>query len=335
MHDLPEELKDIITFVKINFTDNKYPEKIFLERMENTGWKRRGKVKINTLKMFVELVDIGSYSLVADKLDLTQPAVSMQIKALEERFETDLVIKEKGEIKLTPAGKIVYSDAKEILNVWEKLLFRVDESKGRIYQNLTIGSSTIPSEYLLPDILAKFSEKMPDIRSSIEVGDSEEMIKLLEKREVDLIIVGYKPKNSKYVVKEITDDNLKLITPQNHWLTDKNSIYVEDIRDEEILIREVGSGTRKAMMEGLRKTGLSINDLNIKSRLGSTEAIISGVQAGLGISFVSNLASFKADSCSRIKELNVEDMQCKRKFYLAFNKNRKNEEIIEKFIGLF
>jgi len=102
-----------------------------------------------------------------------------------------------------------------------------------------------------------------------------------------------------------------------------------------MLIREVGSGTRKAMLEGLKENGININELNIKCEMGSTEAIIAGVQSGLGISFVSKLASSKAHNCSRVQEVDVKGMNFSRKFYLAFNKNRKDENIIKKFIEIF
>jgi len=292
-------------------------------------------MKINTLNMFVKLIDTGSYSKVAEKLDLTQPAVSMQIKFLEERFDTDLIIKENGKIKLTPAGKVVYSEAKKIINSWEKITYRVEESKNKSFQKIEIGSSTIPSEYLLPDILAKLDSENIDMKSSIKVGDSEEMIELLEKDKVDIIIVGYKPENSKYEVKEIAKDELKLIAPKNHKFSRKNEISIEELKNEKMLIREVGSGTRKAMLEGLKENGININELNIKCEMGSTEAIIAGVQSGLGISFVSKLASSKAHNCSRVQEVDVKGMNFSRKFYLAFNKNRKDENIIKKFIEIF
>ena len=289
-------------------------------------------MKINTLNMFVKLIDTGSYSKVAEKLDLTQPAVSMQIKFLEERFDTDLIIKENGKIKLTPAGQEVYSEAKKIINSWEKIIYRVEESKNKSIQKIVIGSSTIPSEYLLPDILAKLDTEDIDIKSTIKVGDSEEMIELLEKDKVDVIIVGYKPENPKYEVKEIARDELKLIVPKKHKFARKKEISIKELKNEKMVIREVGSGTRKAMLEGLKENGININELNIKCEMGSTEAILAGVQSGLGLSFVSELASSKAHNCSRVQEVNIKGINFNRKFYLAFNKNRKDEKIINKFL---
>ncbi|MCF8001822.1 MAG: LysR family transcriptional regulator [Halanaerobiales bacterium] len=291
-------------------------------------------MKLKTFKIFIKVIDTGSYSKAAEKMGLTQPAISMQIKTLEEKLETQLVLKEEGRLKLTPAGKVVYKNAKNIILDWEKLKFEVEDKKDKSYKNIVIGSSTIPSEYILPDLLAKLSKDDPEIKSCIEVGDSAEMIELLEDGEVDLVLVGFKPLDEKYNTIEIAEDELRLITPQKHNLSQKKEIYINDLKKENILIREVGSGTRKAMLNSFREAGLKFNDLNIKSRLGSTEAIIAAVQAGLGVSFVSKFASSKAKKYGRVEELGVKDVDFTRKFYLAYNKNKDNSELIEKIISL-
>lgn len=290
-------------------------------------------MKINTLKIFVKLIDTGSYSIAAEKMGLTQPAISMQIKSLEEKFATELVFKDKGSLHLTPAGKAVYVNAKEIIARWEKLKITVEDKKDKLFKNIIIGSSTIPSEYILPDVLADFSKDEAEIKSYIEVGDSAEMIDMLEKGEVDVILVGFKPTDNRYETIEILQDSLRLITPLDHKLTQKEKVKINDLKNEDIIIREVGSGTRKAMLNGFQEAGIELNDLKIKCQLGSTEAIIAAVEAGLGVSFISKFASIKAQEHGRVKEIKVEEMNLTRKFYLAFNKNRKNEELIKKFIN--
>jgi DNA-binding transcriptional LysR family regulator len=293
-------------------------------------------MKINTLEMFVKLIDMGSYSLVAENMDLTQPAVSMQIKNMEERFSTELVIKENGEMKLTPAGKIVYNQAKNILNNWEQMLFNINEVQNKTYGELKIGSSTIPSEYLLPKYISQYSAKLPKVKVYIEVGDSEDMIEQLEDRNVDIIIIGKKPDNFKFKTTPITDDFLQLIVPSDHHLAQLEEVAINDLKSEKMLIREEGSGTRKAMLEGLKRlAAIDIKDLNIICRLGSTEAVISAVESGLGISFVSSLAAEKAEKFNRVSIVKVSNLAISRKFYLAFNKRRWDELLIKKFTNLF
>ncbi len=289
-------------------------------------------MKINSLKIFINLVDLGSYSKTAEKLDITQPAVSMQIKSLEENFSTALIYKEKGEVKLTPAGNAFYTEGKKMLKTWDNLLNKVEINRDRKIKSLNIASSTISSQYFLPDLLTKLSQDMPGLKTKVEVGSSRSMIKKLENREADLIIVGYKPENRKFKVVEAVEDSLRLIAPKNHPITKKEKVFLADLKEENFLLREDGSGTRKILLDGLKKVGLNFNDLNIISELGCTEAVIASVQAGAGISLISKMASQKNSECGRVEEIKVEDLEIHRYFYLAFHKNREDDPIIKEFL---
>lgn len=292
-------------------------------------------MKLKTLKMIVELVEKGSFSAVADKLNLTQPAVSMQIKSLEDKFDTNLVLRQEGKIKLTPAGKIIYRQAKKILSTWEEAKVEVEQVIGETFDQLIIGASTIPSEYLVPDLLAKLYKKFPQIEVLMEVGDSIEIINSLEDREIDLIIVGTKPNQNQFEVMSVIEDRLVLILPSEHRLGDSSQVSLSDLIEERILIREKGSGTRKAMLAGLKEAGINTEELNIGIQLGSTEAVISAVEAGLGVSFVSELAADKAVANERVKRVRITDMLISRKLYLAYHQERKDEVLIKEFRKIF
>jgi len=285
--------------------------------------------------MFVELVDLGSYSYVADKLNLTQPAVTMQIKVLEEHFNTKLVIKDKGQIILTPAGRVIYNKAKDIIKDWEIAENKVNYYRGKLYDTFKIGASTIPSVYLLPEKLALFSQEYPEVKVIIETGDSKDIIEKLEKGEVDVGIVGYRPKAIKYATKVVAEDFLTVIFPSDSPLAEKDKIYLNDLKQEKILIREKGSGTRKAFIKELDKAGINISGFNIKACLGSTEAVIASVESGLGISFISSLAACKAIKCNKVKMIEVEDLSVTRNFYLAYHKSREDELLIKGLSSCF
>ncbi|MCK8816120.1 selenium metabolism-associated LysR family transcriptional regulator [Natroniella sulfidigena] len=291
-------------------------------------------MKLKTLKMLVKLMEKASFSAVADELGLTQPAVSMQIKSLEEFFDAELVIRQDGELRLTPAGKVVYRRAKDILASWEETKLEVARIKGEKFGQLSIGASTIPSEYLLPDLLAQFYDEFPEIETVMRVGDSKEMIDLLEQRKIDLIIVGSKPKIKGVKTRVIIDDRLILILPKEHRLAKRDKIIIDDLVEERMLIREEGSGTRKAMLTGLKEAGVDKNDLNVVANLGSTEAIISAVEAGLGVSFISELAAQKAISAKRVEQVEVRDMLINRKLYLAYYQARAEELLLKEFDNL-
>ncbi|MGM0472142.1 MAG: selenium metabolism-associated LysR family transcriptional regulator [Bacillota bacterium] len=292
-------------------------------------------MKLKTLKMLVKLIEKGSFSAVADDLKLTQPAVSMQIKSLEDKFDTDLVMRQDGAIKLTPSGKVVYRHAKRILSEWKQAKLKVRQVKGETFGHLNIGASTIPSEYLLPDLLSKFYKKFPEVEATIKVEDSAEVISQLKERNLDLIIVGSKPTDIQFNVVPVIEDHLVLILPLGHQLTSKTQVTVEDLVEERMLIREEGSGTRKAMLKGLQDIGVNKRDLNIGVQFGSTEAIISAVESGLGISFVSELAARKAVANGRVQSIKISDMLISRKLYLAYHQKREDELLIKEFRHIF
>ncbi|MFN2340510.1 MAG: selenium metabolism-associated LysR family transcriptional regulator [Halanaerobium sp.] len=289
-------------------------------------------MKIERIKTFITLIDLESYSLTAEKFGISQPAVSMQIKSLEKYFETELFYKEKGQIILTPAGKIVYQEGKKIVKRWGYLEQRVESKKNMQTKNLKIATSTIPSVYLLPDIISKINMNIDSLKTEVSVGDSRSMINLLENNEVDLIIVGYKPPNNKFKSIELCSDNLSLIVPSNHSLIEQEKVFLADLQNHNLLMREEGSGTRKAVISAFKEAGLKPDDFNVISQLGSTEAIISAVESGLGISFISKIAAKKAAICRRVAEIKVADLNYERKFYIAYNKNRHDDFLINTFI---
>ncbi|MFW6266998.1 MAG: selenium metabolism-associated LysR family transcriptional regulator [Halanaerobium sp.] len=289
-------------------------------------------MKIERIETFITLVDLESYSLTAEKYKLSQPAVSMQIKSLEKYFGTDLFYKEKGQIILTPAGRIVYQEGKKILKRWGYLKQKVESRKNLEIKRLKIASSTIPSEYLLPEIISNLNNKLDSLKTEVSVGDSRSMINLLENDEVDLIIVGYRPQSNKFKSIELCSDNLSLIAPLKHSFVEKEKVFLTELQNQNLLIREAGSGTRKATLSAFEEADLKLEDFNVISQLGSTEAIISAVESGLGISFISKLAAKKAVSYRRVALINVEDVEYERKFYLAYNKNRHDDFLINTFI---
>jgi DNA-binding transcriptional LysR family regulator len=289
-------------------------------------------MKIERIETFIALVDLESYSLTAEKFEISQPAVSMQIKSLEKYFGTKLFHKEKGEIILSPAGKIVYQEGKKIVKRWGYLKQRVESKKNIQTKNLKIASSTIPSVYLLPNIISTLNNNINDLKTEVSVGDSRSMINLLENSEVDLIIVGYKPQNNKFKSIELCSDNLSLIVPLNHVLIEQEKVFLAELQNYNLLMREEGSGTRKAVISAFKEASLKTEDFNVISQLGSTEAIISAVESGLGISFISKIAAKKAAICRRVAEIKVADVDYERKFYLAYNKNRHDDFLINNFI---
>ncbi len=288
-------------------------------------------MRIKTLKMLVLLAEKGSYSAVAEELDISQPAVSMQINSLEDNYEVELVERRKGEVQLTPAGRAFYRHGRRILSRWQRLEDEMDKVKREDSGHISLGGSTIPSTYLLPDVMADFSKDFPEVKMSLSIGDSEHIIKLLKNREVDLAVIGKKPRSGSLKVRPVLEDRLKLIFPGQDNSFRCENIAAEDIPGRRVIIREEGSGTRRAMLNGLRDAGVRPEELNVRAEMASNEAVIAAVEAGLGISFISRLAANKAREQGRVQVKDVEDMLITRKFYLSYQKDRSGEALLEEF----
>ena len=288
-------------------------------------------MKLNTLKIFIKLCDIGSYSKVAEEMNLTQPAVSMQVKSLEEHFETELINKSKGTIYLTEAGRIFYRQSREILRRWDKAELEISQLLNKDTGRIKIGASTIPGVYFLPDRLAEFKKDYSNIKVDVISGDSQDMIEALTLGKVDLVIIGKKLNSDKYLAEPVEDDQLKFIVGVDHFLADKSEVELSDLMKYDLVVREEGSGTRKVMLDAFRELGYSLKDFKVSYQFGSTEAIISAVESGLGSSFVSRMAASKAEKSGRIKIVETPELNLSRHLYLIYEKGRLEEDIISNF----
>lgn len=284
-------------------------------------------MNINHLKAFVTVVQVQSFQKAAKRLNVSQPAITLRIQAIEEKFQTKIIHRSHDSITLTPQGELLYKESIEILKKWEKLenIYLSGEPKGK----LSLGASTIPSEYLLPNILKDFRAKYPDVKFQMKVSGTKDVIQWLFDRNVDVIITGTpeKDKNKKSI--PIYDDELKIIAPYDEESTNKTTFT--DFLDRNWIMRNEDSNTRQTFEKGLKEMKLSMDDLNVIAQMGSTDAVVAAVEAGLGISVVSSLAAARAEKYKRVKVLHVKDFYIPRKFYLSYLDDNKNSPIISAF----
>lgn len=289
-------------------------------------------MKLSRLYTFVRLAELKSFSLVAEELELTQPAVSIQVKVLEEYFNVQLVERTSEGVTLTAEGRLLYRESKEMLRMWENTRQKIDELRAVVKGALTIGASTIPAEYILPGLVVQFCQAYPLIELKMEVGDSGSVIQDLLKKRYDIGIVGVKPEEEELISFPIAFDRLMLVLPNDHPLSQCERVTGRDILAERFIVREDGSGTRKAMREGLAEIGLKASDLKVAAQLGSAEAVIAAVEAGLGVAIVSSLAAERAAKLQRLKVVPLEGFQVQRQFYLSYLAQHQEHILIQKFI---
>jgi DNA-binding transcriptional LysR family regulator len=186
--------------------------------------------------------------------------------------------------------------------------------RGQISGRLAIGASTVPSEFIIPKFLRQFRALHPLVAISLKVGSSREMLQLLENGVVDLCVIGSLPSGSRLDSFVVAEDALTLIAPPGHPLQGAK-LHVDDLRAQPFILREPGSGTRDAAVAALSALGLSDEALTVVGEVGSHEAVVAAVEAGLGLSVVSSLAASRAVADGRVVALDWPGSTQRRHFY--------------------
>ena len=239
------------------------------------------------LQVFHTVAKHLSFTRAADQLFMTQPAVTFQVKQLEEQFNTRLFERSHGKIALTPAGRLVLEYAERILGLSEEMETRVGELTGATSGPLLLGASTTIAEFILPRILGEFKAEHPQVRAHLTVGNSEMIESRVADHTLDVGLIE-SPSHRPGLVAEICcEDELVLICSPAHRFAKLAAVKPQELAGEPYVSREPGSGTREFMDQHLRRCKVAPEDLNVVMELGSPEAIKGVVETGLGVSIVS------------------------------------------------
>lgn len=245
------------------------------------------------LQVFHTVARLMSFTKAAENLHMTQPAVTFQIRQLEEYFNTRLFDRTHNRISLTEAGERVFEFAEKIISLYAEMDTRVRELTGDVSGILIIGASTTIAEYMLPSLLGEFKAIHPSINLRLKVSNSEGIVHMVEDNSVDVGIVESLITNKNLTVEVCWYDKLVFIGPPMHPLAKKSKITAQDLLGLPFISREEGSGTREFICEYLAQNNTQFQDLNINLEVGNPEAVKSAVEAGLGVSIVSQATIVK------------------------------------------
>ncbi len=239
------------------------------------------------LQVFHTVARLLSFTKAAETLHMTQPAVTFQVRQLEEHFNTRLFDRTHNRISLTDAGRRVYEYADRIFELYSEMENAVREMTGDISGVVTIGASTTIAEYMLPALLGDFRSQFSDVNVQLKVSNTEGIVSMVENNVIDLGVVEAPVSNKNLVVEMCRQDELVAIMPPSHELAGKERVTMQELFKYPYICREEGSGTREVIQEYLQSTGLNPNDISICMELGSPEAVKGAVEAGMGVSVVS------------------------------------------------
>lgn len=245
------------------------------------------------LQVFHAVARLLSFTKAAEVLHMTQPAVTFQIRQLEEQFDTRLFDRTHNRVSLTEAGRIVFDYAEKIFEQYAEMENAIREMTDDISGSLTIGASTTISEYMLPALLGEFNAKNPDVRLRLRVSNTEGIVSMVENNIIDLGVVEGLVNNKNLLVEVCRQDELVLIVPPKHELATRESIKLKDIMDYPFICREEGSGTREVILDYMYSLGMDKHAMNTCLELGSPEAVKGAVEAGMGITIVSSASITK------------------------------------------
>jgi DNA-binding transcriptional LysR family regulator len=289
-------------------------------------------MNIEYLRTFQEIVRLGSFSEVAKKLGISQPAVTFQIQKLEQELGARLIDRSQRTITLTPAGQRLLKFAESVGAEREILQHDLEQLQDKVTGELRIAASTIPGEYLLPTLLAKFKHRYPAVKIRVDVSDSLMVISQVSDSTYDIGFCGIAPEGKDTTSFKIASDEIVLIVPPGHPFVSKRTVKPEELTGESFIFREPTSGTQQNLEKLLEKAGLNIKEWTPNLVLGSTQSVVAAVAADAGVAFVSNLAIKQCTAQGVVRQVNVRGLQLRRDFFCVYRQERIISRLLEVFI---
>lgn len=295
-------------------------------------------MNLKQLEAFVKVVETGSFSKAAKELYLTQPTVSAHISALEKELKVRLFIRNTKEVALSDAGCDLYKYARQMFELECQIAEHFNiRRKDAANHCITIAASTIPAQYLLPDVLMRFKKRYPDEQFKLVETDSSEVVSQIVDGMADVGFTGtvLEKKYCRYI--PFYKDKLAIITPNTERYQALQKEGKDDIswlKEEHVILREEGSGTRKEAQKQLKKAGIDMSELDIIASIENQETIKRSVRQGMGVSILSQLATSEEVQDGHMLEFTIPGSDEGRDINFVYNKNTPLTANVERFIRI-
>jgi DNA-binding transcriptional LysR family regulator len=284
------------------------------------------------LAAFVAVVERRSFSQAAERLGVTQPAVSLQVRALEKRLGTQLLDRSGRRVEPTEAGMRLYRGAQRLLSLEEQLLDEIaGEGEGELTGELRLGASTGPAAIVVPLLLCEFQRQHPPVRVALTVSDTQSIVDQVAARELELGIVGAARRQRAVRFEPFFQDEVILVCPPGHPFAGR-TVTLDELREESLIVMQEGAGVRQIVEDELREVGTRLRDLDVRLELGLQESVRSAVQAGYGVTFISRSAVEPELAAGTLTAARVDGLEATREISLVRAAGRAATRVADAFV---
>jgi DNA-binding transcriptional LysR family regulator len=284
------------------------------------------------LAAFCAVVERRSFSQAADRLGVTQPAVSLQVRALEKRLGTQLLDRSGRRVEPTEAGLRLYRGAQRMLALEEQLVAEAaGETAGELAGTLEIGASTGPGGIVLSQLLCEFQQENPALHVALSVFDTQTVVDRVADRSLELGVVGAARRHRGVVFEPFFRDEVILACPPGHPFAGR-TISLDDLRSATLIVMQEGAGVRQIIEDELRRTGMRLRDLDVRLELGLQESVTSAVRAGYGVTFISRSAVEPDLAAGTLTEARVKGLDPRREISLVRATRRAETRAARAFV---
>ncbi len=307
-------------------------------RLRDTGRAARragtdALVDTRQLAAFVAVVERGSFSIAADDLGVTQPAVSLAVRSLEKRLGARLLDRSGRQVAPTAAGRAVLIRAQRMLALEQELSETLRAEADTLGGHLTVGASTGPGARLLPRLLVGFRRIHPEATAALRIDATQDVIDRVLAREIELGVVGAERPHRSLEYEPFAADEIVLAVPAGHSFAGRDDVTIDELRTVPMVVQQEGSGVRALTERELRHHGVRLRDLDIVAELGLQESAVTAVAEGLGVTFTSHDSIRNEIALGYVEEARVKGLELRRDYVLVRPASREPSRLAEAFLA--
>jgi DNA-binding transcriptional LysR family regulator len=279
-------------------------------------------INVPELKVFVTAAEELNFSRAAQRLHLSQSAVSQNIQSIERTYRVELFVRHGRSVQLSEAGLAILPMARDVLNAARLLEDALVNVNGDVAGELIIGCAATSGRYFIPNLLASFQRDYPHVRTRVSLMRRQDAVEGLLEQTLNLGVIGRWVEHRELECQLMLEDRVILIVPAQHPWAGLEKVKPEDVLEQPFISRETNSGTFEVLFDNLRRRGLDPDNLNVVTQLGDAEAVQMAVEKGIGITFISEMMASRSLALGRVKKVAVEGFDIIQPVYLVRHVSR-------------